>query len=94
MMVEERVTTYETPAGSNTTTVIHEGPARSGNGAGWLFGIVLLIAVLAVVYLMATRNDADSAKDNAIANAATEVGTAAKKVGTAAEDAADNLTQK
>lgn len=90
-MVEERVTTHETPAGSSTT-VINEGPARSGgSGVGWLFGIVLLVAVLAVVYLMAIRGDTQSAKDNAIANAASEVGTAAKKVGTAAEDAADNL---
>lgn len=93
MMADERVTTYETPAGSNTT-VIHEGPARSDNGSGWLFGIVLLIAVLAAVYLMAIRNDSQSARDNAVTNAATEVGTAAKQVGTAAEDAADNLTQK
>ncbi|MEO5605880.1 MAG: hypothetical protein ABIR02_09730 [Novosphingobium sp.] len=92
-MAEERVTTYETPAGTNTT-VIHEGPPRRGSGMGWLFGIVLLIAVLAVVYLMAVRGDSQSAKDNAIANAATEVGTAAKKVGSAAENAANNLEQK
>lgn len=90
-MAEERVTTYETPAGSNTTTVIHDGPARSTNGAGWLFGIVLLIAVLAAVYLLAIRGNSDSAKDNAIANAATQVGSAAKQVGNAAQDAADNV---
>ena len=92
-MADERVTTYETPAGSNTT-VVHEGPSRSSSGVGWLFGIVLLIAVLAVVYLMAVRNDTQSAKDNAVANAAHEVGTAAKQVGTAAENAADNLNQR
>lgn len=85
-MADERITTYQTPSGSNTT-VIHEGPARSDNGAGWLFGIVLLIAVLAAVYLMAIRTDTQSAKDNAIATAATEVGTAARKVGNAAEEA-------
>jgi uncharacterized membrane protein len=91
-MSEERVTTYETPESKNTTTVIHEGPARSGSGMGWLFGIVLLIAVLAVVYLMAVRSDSDVAKDNAIANAATEVGSAARQVGTAAEEAANNVS--
>lgn len=85
-MADERITTYQTPSGSNTT-VIHEGPARSSNGAGWLFGIVLLIAVLAVVYLMAIRSDTQSAKDSAIAGAATEVGAAARKVGNAAEEA-------
>lgn len=86
-MTEERVTIHESPPGTNTTTVIHEGPARSSNGAGWLFGIVLLIAVLAVVYLMAIRNDTPSAKDRAIAGAATQVGEAARKVGNAAEEA-------
>lgn len=85
-MVDERVTTYQPPSGS-TTTVIHEGPIRSDNGAGWLFGIVLLIAVLAVVYLMAIRTDTQSAKDRAIAGAATEVSEAARKVGHAAEEA-------
>lgn len=92
-MADERITTYETPASTNTT-VIHEGPARSGSGMGWLFGIILLIAILAVVYFLAVRDDSQSAKDNAIANAATQVGTAAKQVGTAAETAADNVTQK
>lgn len=85
-MADERLTTYQTPAGSNTTVIL-EGPVRSNNGAGWLFGIVLLIAVLVVVYLMAIRNDGSSARNNAIANAATEVGTAARQVGNAAEQA-------
>jgi hypothetical protein len=85
-MAEERITTYRTPSGSSTT-VIHEGPARSNNGASWLLGFVLLIAVLAVVYLMATRTDSSAARDNAIANAATQVGTAARQVGHAAEEA-------
>lgn len=84
-MAQERVTTYQTPSGSNTT-VIHEGPVRSNNGAGWLFGIVLLIAVLAVVYLMTIRNDGSAARDSAIATAASQVGTAARQVGNAAEE--------
>lgn len=85
-MAEERVTTYQTPSGTNTT-VIHEGPARSSPGAGWLIGIVLLIAVLAVGYLLVNRNDSSAARDSAIAGAATEVGTAARKIGNAAEEA-------
>lgn len=91
-MAEERVTTYETPAGSNTT-VVHEGPSRSSSGAGWLIGIVLLIAVLAVVYLMAVRGDSEAARDTAIGNAATEVGAAAQEVGDAAQDAANNVNK-
>jgi hypothetical protein len=86
MMADERVTTYVTPAGSKTA-VIYEGPARSDNGAGWLFGFVLLVAVLAVAYLMAVRNDTRSAKDYTAATAAIEVGTAAANT-------AGNLTQK
>lgn len=87
-MSDERITTYETPS---HTTVIHEGPARSGSGASWLFGIVALIAVLAAVYLMAMRGDSQSARDSAIAEAAHQVGTAANQVGDAAQDAANNL---
>lgn len=85
-MSQERVTTYRTPSGSNRT-VIHEGPVRSNNGAGWLFGIVLLVAVLAVVYLMAIRDSGASARDTAITRAATEVGAAARQVDDAAEAA-------
>ena len=91
-MVEERVTTYETPASSHTT-VIHEGPDRSSSGMGWLFGIVLLIAVLVAVYFLAVRNGSESAKDNAVANAAQQVGSAAQQVGNAAEEAADNVAK-
>lgn len=84
-MSDGRTTTYESPG---HTTVIHEGPARSGSGAGWLFGIVALIAVLAVVYLMAIGDDGRGAQDAAVANAAAEVGAAALQVGDAAQEAA------
>ncbi|MDB5725259.1 MAG: hypothetical protein JWQ16_2013 [Novosphingobium sp.] len=77
MMADERVTTYKPPTASKTT-IIQEGPARIDNGSGWLFGIVLLIAVLAVVYLMAIRNDPTSARDNRLSSAASEVGALAQ----------------
>lgn len=83
-MAEERVTIYRTPSGSNAT-VIYEGPVRSNNGAGWLFGVVLLIAVLAVVYLMAIRDEAPAARANPIAQVATGTDAAARPVGDAAE---------
>lgn len=91
-MSEERITTYETPA-AERTTIIHDAPARGSGGAVWIFGIVLLIAVLAVVYFMSTRADSDAVRDNAIAGAAEDVGEAAQKVGNAAENAADNLAK-
>jgi len=93
-MSQERVTTYETPANGNTTTIVHDGPSSSGGGAVWVFGIVLLLAVLAAVYFLATRSDSEAVKNNAIANAAEQVGDAATKVGTAADEAADSLTTK
>ncbi len=92
-MADERITTYETPEAHHTTTIVHEGESRGSGGAVWMFGIVLLIAVLAAVYFLSTRSDSQSAKDNAIATAAQQVGTAATKVGNAAENAADNVTK-
>ena len=91
-MADERITTYETPETHHTTTVVHEGSRGSG-GAVWMFGIVLLIAVLAAVYFLSTRSDSEAAKNNAVANAAQQVGTAATKVGNAAEEAADNVAK-
>jgi uncharacterized membrane protein len=91
-MSEERII-RETPDAEHTTTIIHDEPRGSG-GAVWIFGIVLLIAVLAAVYFLATRSDSDAVRDNAVANAAEQVGDAAQQVGTAAENAADNLNTK
>lgn len=67
MMADDPVTTYKPPTDKNTAAV-YEGPVRSDNGSGWLFGIVLLIAVLAVVYLMAIRNDPQRVRDHTIAH--------------------------
>lgn len=96
-MVEERITTVEGTAAPTTThtTVIHDGePARGGSGGTMLMALVLLIAVVAGIYLYSQSSRSESAKDNAIAGAASSVGDAAKKVGTAAEDAADKVTGK
>lgn len=87
-MADEHVTTTRTPDGGAQTTIIHEH--RSG-GSGWLIGLVLLLAVVIGVYFLAQSSGSESARDNAIANAAGEVGTAARKAGNAAQDAADSL---
>lgn len=90
-MTEERITTVDpAPGGATHTTVITDGGSRSG-GAGWLIGIVLLIAVIAGIYLFSQSSGSEAAKDNAIANAAGQVGDAASQVGNAAQDAADSL---
>lgn len=95
-MVEERITTVEGTAAPTTThtTVIHDGEPARGSGGTMLMALVLLIAVVAGIYLYSQSTRSESAKDNAIAGAASSVGDAAKKVGTAAEDAADKVTGK
>lgn len=95
-MSDERITTYETPAAERSTertTIIHDAPSRGSGGAVWIFGIILLIAVLAVVYFLSTQSDSEVVRDNAVAGAAEQVGDAAQKVGTAAENAADNMAK-
>ncbi|MFT4028024.1 MAG: hypothetical protein QM676_14695 [Novosphingobium sp.] len=87
-MSGERITTHEVPG---HTTVIYEGPPRSSGLAGWFFGLVALIAILAAVYLLAVRDTGPSAKNNAIAEAANKVDTAAEQIGDAAQDAAKNV---
>lgn len=87
-MAEERIVTTETPGTATHTTVIHDG-GRSGGGSGWLIGIVLVLALAAGLYFFTQMSGAETAKDNAVANAASEVGSAAKQVGSAAKDAVD-----
>lgn len=93
-MAEERITEVETPTGDTHTThtIVTDGEPRSGGGSGWLIAIVLIIAVIAGIWFFSGMSNSESAKDNAIANAAENVGDAAQQVGNAAQDAADNVT--
>lgn len=95
-MVEERITTVETPAetpGRAThvhTTLITDEPRRRGGGT--LLVILTLVALGVLVFLLLSPiSGAEVAKDTAIADAAAEVGQAAGQVGEAAETAADTL---
>ena len=87
-MVEERITEVETPSGDTHTThtVVTDGERRSG-GSGWLIAIVLIIAVVAGFFIFSNMSGSEVAKDNAIENAANNVGEAAQNVGDAAQDA-------
>ncbi|WP_239806819.1 hypothetical protein [Croceicoccus hydrothermalis] len=91
-MVEERVTETRTPEGNTHThtEVYHDSPRKSG-GAGWAIFAVLLLAVLIGGFFLMQGSGAEVAKDNAIAEAAGDVGNAAQSVGDAANDAADNM---
>lgn len=92
-MAEERITEVETPIGDTHTThtVVTDGDRRGG-GAGWLIALVLIVAVIAGIWFFSGMSNSEAAKDNAIANAAENVGDAAQQVGNAAQDAADNVT--
>ena len=74
-------------------TVIVTERERRGSGGAWFIGIVLLIALIAGVFLFTRAQQGESAKDNAISTAASQVGSAAEQVGTAAQTAADSVAE-
>lgn len=88
-MVEERIVEVTQPDGAtHTHTTVYED-RRSGGGGGWMIGLLLAIALVIGGYFLLQMQGSRSARDNAIAQAADDVGTAAKQVGNAAEKAAD-----
>jgi hypothetical protein len=90
-MAEERVVEVQHPNGNTTThTTVYDSP-RSGGGAGWLIAVILVIAVVAGVYFISGMSSSQTAKDNAIAGAAKDVGKAATNIGKAAGTAADKV---
>lgn len=95
-MVDERITEVETPSGNTHTThtVVTDGEPRGGGGSGWLIALVLLIAVIAGIWFFSGMRNSETAKNNAVANAANDVGNAAQNIGEAAKKAADNVTNK
>lgn len=96
MAVEERITEVETPSGNTHTshTVVDRDVDRGrSGGSGWLIAIVLVLALLIGGYFLMQSSSSDIAKDNAIAEAAGDVGNAAQQVGDAAQDAANNLNK-
>jgi hypothetical protein len=94
-MTEERITQVETPSGDTHThtTVVTDAP-RSGGGGGAMWVIVLLLVIVAAVavFYVSGTSGSEVAKDNAVAEAAGDVGNAAQEVGTAAREAADSVT--
>ena len=65
--------------------------SKARGGGGWLLALVLLVALGIGLYYFANMSNRESAKDNAIAEAARDVGGAAQDVGDAAKDAARKL---
>lgn len=69
------------------STIITE-PRERGRG-GWLIGLVLLLGILLILFFFSGTLRTERARDQAITDAAEEVGAAAQKVGDAADNAAD-----
>lgn len=90
-MTEERITRTENPDGTTSTThttVISER-GESGGAGRWMFVILLLAALAIGAYFLSTMTGAEVAKDNAVAEAASEVGAAADQIGEAAGNAGE-----
>ena len=66
-------------------TVIVDRGSR-GSGSGWVIAIVLIIALLVGVYFLSGMAGSEASKNNAVSEAAGQVGNAAKQVGDAAKD--------
>ncbi len=95
-MVEERIVETRTPAGDTHThtEIIRDAPVeRSRGGAGWaIFALLLVALVVGAIFLM-NGNSSETAKDNAVADAANSVGDAAQSIGDAADKAADKIAE-
>ncbi|QUL38861.1 hypothetical protein [Erythrobacter sp. JK5] len=91
-MTEERITEHTDAQGNTHTTRTIETGGSGGGMAKWAFLLILVIALGVGVYLLTQTNSAEIAKDNAIADAASDVGEAAGQVGEAAQDVADSVT--
>jgi hypothetical protein len=89
-MAEERITQVDSPSGSTHTTVVSEG-SRGGGGTMWIIVLLLILLAGAALWLFSGMSGAEVSKDNAVAEAAGDVGNAANQVGDAAQKAADKV---
>ncbi len=79
---------------THTTTVIHENRGAKSSNTGIMLILVLLVGLVGAFVFMSQSTSSETKKDNAIAQAADNVGDAATKVGDAAQSAADNVADK
>jgi len=95
-MAEERITEVQTPSGGSHThtTVISEPRSGRGGGAMWVIVLLLIIVAAIAVFYLSGLNGSEVAKNDAIAEAAEDVGNAAGQVGEAAQDAADSVKNR
>jgi hypothetical protein len=95
-MSEDRITEIRDDDGAtHTRTTIIRDPAPERRGSIGFIWLILLVAIFAVAALVIYNQmgTAEVAKDNAVGEAAAEVGNAAGQVGDAVERGVDNLTE-
>ncbi len=99
IMTEERITERTDPMGNVVERTIERNdgapaaaPASSGGGTS-MFVILLMVLALAIggFFIFGSMSESEAKKDNAVAEAADNVGAAAKKVGDSVEKAVDNV---
>lgn len=96
-MAEDHITTITSPDGTTKSTTFVTDSARSGGGGtggGWILGFVAVLALSFGIFYFTNISGSESAKDNAVAAAARDVGVAAQSVGDAAKDAADAVKRQ
>lgn len=93
-MTEERIDKVEQADGSTntTTTIVRDSEPERGGSGRWVLIIVLLIAAGLGLWIFSGMSDSEMAKDDAVAEAAANVGNAAQQAGDAAQDVADDVT--
>ena len=81
-MAEERTTIHRTPAGDTVET--RTTGERGGSGAGWFIALLILAALVIGFFVLMRTSSHEAVKDEAVADAARDVGDAARDVGQAA----------
>lgn len=87
-MTEQRTDRIETPDGNTHTTTIVTDEPRSGV-SGWFLMFVVLLAVGVAIWVFVGPSESETAKDNAVTEAANRVSDTAEQVGNAAAEAGD-----
>lgn len=94
-MTEERITeTRDIDGNTHThTTIVRDDPERSSGGTfKWIVLLLVLLAAALVLWMFSQAANSEVVKDEAITQAAGQVGNAAEQAGDAVESVAGEIT--